>query len=130
VIDRGHVGTLPEPLAKCFGQVESADVNDRDAWTRGLLAHSRSYDHVVLIYADALGLGCEAGERCALQAGRSVLIVNGRRRTFRLDRQLRLRLRASRWLAHTRIVERGFAIAVQPLARSLAAWDRLTQAAS
>jgi hypothetical protein len=130
VIDSRHHAVLPDAVALAFGHVEHADINDRRAWTHGLLARARHYDHVVLIYADALGLGCQTAERCAMSVNRSVLVINGRRRAFRLDALLRTRLRMNRWLAHTRIAERGFAMAVRPLARSLAAWDRLTQVSS
>jgi hypothetical protein len=130
VIDTRHNATLPAVVDSAFGQVEIADVTNSTAWSAGLLATAALYDHIVLVYADALGLGCELAEQCAISRASSVLVINGRRRAFRLDHMLRLRLRVNRWLAHTRIVERGFAMAVRPLAHGLAAWDRLTQAAS
>lgn len=130
VIDCRHNAPLADAVATSFRRVEIADVNSQAAWTQGLLADANAYDHVVLVYADALGLGCESGERTAVANAASVFVVNGRRRAFRLDYMLRLRLRVNRWLARTRIVERGLAAAVRPIAHGLAAWDRLTQAAS
>jgi hypothetical protein len=112
-------------FAARFGRVERAPVADRGRWTGGLLAAAPRYANVVLVYADALGLGCEGAERVARRTAPAVLIVNGRRRAFRLDGAVAARLSVSRWLARTRIVERLLAVAVVPLATGLAGIDRL-----
>jgi hypothetical protein len=124
VVDRRFDERLPETVANAFGRVVEADVVDQSEWTRGVLAESHGYDHVVLVYADALGLGCERAERMALRGRGSVLVVNGRRRAFRIDRRLGRRLRLSRWLARTRIAERTLGAVIRPVAGTLALWDR------
>ena len=125
VVDARFGAELPDRVTRAFGRVVVAEVASRQAWTRDLLGESRAYDHVVLVYADALGLGCEAGERSALADRDDVLVINGRRRAFRLDRRLRRRLALSRLLARTRIVEEMLSVLVRPFAGTLALWDRL-----
>jgi hypothetical protein len=104
--------------------VARADVAEETAWQHGLLADLPQYDHVVLIYPDALGLGCDGAERAALSRHASVLIVNGRRRAFRLDRSLHGQLQLQRFLAHSRLVERVLAAVIPPIAARLARRDR------
>ena len=124
VIDqRWDVDPTPE-LASWCGTVERADVATESAWREGLLGAIERYDHVVLIYSDALGLGCADGERAALSRHASVLVVNGRRRAFHLDGTLQGQLQFHRRLAHSRIVERALAILIQPFAARLARRDR------
>lgn len=123
VVDRRYEHALPEDVAKRFGRVTVAalagprDAGD-DAWM------SAGYDHVVLVYPDALGLGCEAAEKRVLAGRSSVFVINGRRRLFIVRRGINLRLRLSRFLAHTRVVERACAWLVGPFGAALAAWDR------
>lgn len=115
----------PLSLAPLFGRVETANVADPGAWRVGLLGESSSFDEIVLVYADALGLGCQAIERRALAGHPSVLVITGRGRAFRVDGRWHRRLAVHRWLASTRFVERLLAAAVRPVAAGLAAWDRL-----
>lgn len=124
VIDRRFPDAAPVGFEPLFGVIESAEVADEAAWASGLLARLKDYDHVVLVYSDALGLGCEAGERRALDSHASVLVINGRRRAFRIDSSWSGRLRLHRFLAHTRIVERLLAVVIRPLALGLARRDR------
>lgn len=123
VIDRRWDADAGEALAGWSGTVERADVVIDEAWRSGLLGALERYDNVVFIYPDALGLGCGAAERAALSRHASVLVVNGRRRAFRLDGTLHGRLQWHRWLAHSRIVERALAALVQPFAARLARRD-------
>jgi hypothetical protein len=129
VIDTRVPGALPGEISSRFARITSADVTG-GALATGALGQSRDYDHIVLVYADALGLGCERGELDALAGRESVLVINGRRRAFRLDQSRRRRIRLSRWLAHTRLVERALALAMRPLAGAMAGWDQMTGKAS
>jgi hypothetical protein len=104
--------------------VARAEVAVETAWQHGLLADLPQYDHVVLVYPDALGLGCAGAERAALARHASVLVVTGRRRAFRLDRRLHDQLQFRRRLAHSRIVERVLAAVIPPIAARLARRDR------
>jgi hypothetical protein len=124
VVDRQFEISIASDVTTWFGQVATANVADSREWTAGKLADAHRYDNVVLVYSDALGLGCDAGEKMALRGRDSILIVNGRRRAFRLTRALRVRLRLSRWLAHTRVVERILARCVPPFAATLAWADK------
>lgn len=123
VIDRSWDTEPGEVLSWC-ARVERADVARVDAWGQGLLASIAAYDHIVFVYPDALGLGCGAAERVALAQHASVLIVNGRRRAFRLDGVRHRQLTVHRWLAHTRIVERLLGKALNYLGEWLARRDR------
>jgi hypothetical protein len=107
------------------GGIRLANVLDPAEWRSGALRRTSDYDHLVLVYADALGLGCEAVEKYALRGRSEVLVINGRRRAFRLTPALRRRLDVSRFLAQSRLVERGFAAAAGPVAATLATIDRL-----
>ncbi len=80
---------------------------------------------IVLFYPDALGLGQHRLEKTLLRCGLPVTVVNGRRRRFALDARRRRMLAWRRWLAHTRICEVGFGLAVVPVAAVCALLDRL-----
>lgn len=124
VIDSQWDQDVPADLVPGCRRIERADLANAAAWSTGLLAELDAYDHVVLIYPDALGLGCAAAEGTALARHGSVLVINGRRRAFRVDGSLHGRLRLHRWLAHSRIVERALAALIQPYAARLARRDR------
>jgi hypothetical protein len=125
VIDDRFVA-LPPDMAERFSRVERAPVASADAWRRrGCLADVPRYDNVVLVYPDALGLGCQAGESAARRGARHLFVLNGRRRAFRLDAAMAARLRRSRLLAQSRIVERLLGLAVVPVGAMLATLDRL-----
>ncbi len=121
VIDQRWEGEVPADLASRCQSVERADLASAPA---ALFATFGHYDHIVFIYADALGLGCAAAEQGAMARHASVLIVNGRRRGFHLQGSLHGRLQVRRWLADTRIVERLLAALITPLAARLARRDR------
>ena len=91
----------------------------------GATLASERYDTVVLIYPDALGLSWSRVEARALAAAGTVVIVNGRRRLFTLDRVVRRGLMWRRFLANTRLVQALLGVAVVPLATALAASDSL-----
>ncbi|WP_156953304.1 hypothetical protein [Afifella pfennigii] len=115
--------SLPSEVADLFASIERVDPLDPAAWREGLLGQAGDFANVVLVWADALGLGCEAVDRVALERAPGLFVLNGRRRAFRFDRRLARRLRLSRFLAHTRIVEKALALTVQPLSALLAALD-------
>jgi hypothetical protein len=123
VIDRQLAEAFPGRVD--LAGVEFADPLDSATWRRGALKDADAYDNLVFIYPDALGLGCERAEQYALYRRRDILIVNGRRRAFRLTASLHRRLELSRWLARTRVVERLFAAAVRPIGTMLALSDDL-----
>lgn len=114
----GDVGGLPDGA-------ERADLAAPRFWRDGLAARARGYQNVVLVYPDALGLGCERAERRLLRECGSVLVMNGRRRVFRLDESAWSDMDVHRWLARTRAVERLLAVLIRPAGRVLAAWDRM-----
>jgi hypothetical protein len=124
VVDRRYEGAIPDEVAKSFGRVNVAAIAGPREAGQDHWIPSSEYDHVVLVYADALGLGCEDAERRVLEGRWSVFVLNGRRRLF--DRRgIDARLRLSRFLAQTRIVERGLSWLVGPLGVTLSAWDRV-----
>jgi hypothetical protein len=113
----------PKPIEE-IGRIERVNVIQPTEWRRGTLAERDRYANLVLVYNDALGLGCGVAERIALSGRDSVLVINGRRRAFRLTPALRRRLQISRWLADTRAVERALAKLTPPIARALAWADQ------
>lgn len=123
VIDRALGEEAAAQLAGGFGRVEVADLADPRSWRNGIAADTRGYRHVVLIYPDALGLGCENAEHRLLRDRDRLLIINGRRRVFAVTPSFSYQMDLRRWLAEFRAVERLLAIAVRPVARVLAAWD-------
>lgn len=126
VVDRALGETAARGLSGGFGRVDVADLADSRAWRDALPSRARDYDHVVLVFPDALGLGCEQAERRILRDRHDVIVINGRRRVFRMTSGYSARLDLHRWLARTRVAERMFGAAVRPLAATLAAWDRVS----
>ncbi len=85
-----------------------------------------SHDAVLLVHADALGLGLAAIERTLSKGGPGrVFVLNGRRRFYRLDRAMQRVLARHRLLAHTRLVESALGLLVTIAGTLLAAMDRL-----
>ena len=125
VIDRAFGPNAAIEPAGRFGRVEVADLTRPHAWRPGLATDAARYENVVLVFPDALGLGCEPCERRLLRDRNSVLVINGRRRVFALTTRFAYRLDVSRWLARSRAVERTLAVAIRPLGATLAMWDRL-----
>lgn len=100
-----------------------ADLARPNLWRDTPAARARDYDNVVAVYPDALGLGCKRAEARLIRERGSILVINGRRRVFRVDASLARRLDFNRFLASTRIVERTLAVAVRPFAAALALRD-------
>lgn len=124
VIDSALGPDAARELAGGFGRIEVVDLVQPRMWKHNLATRSRDYDNVVLIYADALGLGCEEAERRMVRESGRVLAINGRRRAFVVDAGFSARMDLHRWLARTRIVERLLAVAVRPFAGVLGFLDR------
>jgi len=80
---------------------------------------------VILIYPDPLGLSWGELEGALLRDGRSVFVVNGRRRFFALDREARRALALRRLLANTRLLELLAGLVVIPISAMLALRDKL-----
>ena len=125
VVDAALGEEVLTAIAPGFGRIEIADLASPQSWQRTLPTEAREYRHVVFVFADALGLGCEGAEHRVLRDRQSVLVINGRRRVFALDRAMSRRLAISRWLAETRAVERVLALLFRPFASLLATADRL-----
>lgn len=127
LIDAAHLEADEGAWRGAFARVErGATARFTSDGTPPLLADAlrAAYDTVVLVWPDALGLGCELLESALLaDPARRVLVVNGRRRVYALTRSARRALRLRRFLARTRAVELAFALAVWPLAAALAAVD-------
>lgn len=87
--------------------------------------HAGRLDAIVLLYADAIGLGCAPLQRAALAAAPQVFVVNGRRRAFVLDRAARRALAWRRFLSNWRFVEIGLAVAFLVVAVAGLAVDKL-----
>jgi len=103
----------------------TVDLSQPQRWRDSPAAHAREYQNVVAVYADALGLGCQRAEARLIRECGSIIVINGRRRAFRVDGWFAQRLDVHRVLASTRIVERLMAVAVRPFALALAAVDRV-----
>jgi hypothetical protein len=90
-------------------------------------ALARGFDAVLLVHADALGLGLVAIERklSAAAPGR-IFVLNGRRRFYRLDPRMQRLLRRRRVLAETRVVEAALGHVIPILGGFLALVDKLS----
>jgi len=80
---------------------------------------------VVFVYPDPLGLSWQRLEAAISAQGRSMFIVNGRGRLFRLDRQAARALRLRRFMATTRIAELLAGLLLVPISGIFALRDRL-----
>lgn len=80
-------------------------------------------DQVVVVYPDALGLGWRSLEKHLLSTGKPILVVNGRRRVFSLDRAASREMRFRRFLAETRVVELLLGVVVVGIAFVFAVYD-------
>ena len=98
-----------------FGNIELADL--RGPQQTGMIrdAAGGHYDAVILMWADALGLGWESLERWTRRLP-LVIAVNGRRRAFQIDDGTRRALGIRRYFAHTRLAEAAFALCAYPVA--------------
>jgi hypothetical protein len=130
VIDKGLGRDMPSDLRTRFRDVEFASPEIPQSWRSGLLFKLKTgdYDCVVLVYSDALGLGCEMVERAVMSSPvKSVFVINGRKRAFPLNRGTILQLTLRRFMGRTRISELVFAILVIPTAAVCAGIDFLVK---
>lgn len=111
-----------------FNEIKEQDLSLNAQKTDRSFGNANAYTNIILVYADALGLGCAQLEKQALKTGNPVFVINGRRRAFSLTRQLNRRLSVSRMLANTRIVERILSIAIVAVAFCLAKTDQARKA--
>lgn len=73
--------------------------------TKGLRDRlQKQYDNIVIVYSDAIGLGCEEIEK-AIASHSSVFVINGRRRAFKLSLDFQKALNRRRFYCKWRIVE-------------------------
>ncbi len=108
---------------------EMVDLLAPGAWDTGRLRElSRGlYDAVVLVFCDAIGLGCERiADRVAGAPTHARFLLTGRRRVFVLDRALLRALAVRRFFVRTRLTERLLALAAWPVSGLLAAADVLS----
>jgi hypothetical protein len=98
-------------------------------WHDSIASRAREFQNVVAVYPDALGLGCQDAEHRLVRECGSILVINGRRRAFRVDHAMSRRMDVHRWLADTRAFERLLARAMRPYAAALALWDRMARGA-
>jgi hypothetical protein len=72
--------------------------------------HVTAADSIVLLYPDSIGMDFGAIERSVISRWplKRVLVLNGRRRLFRLEPQMRRRLALRRYLEAIRIPEVAF----------------------
>jgi hypothetical protein len=80
-------------------------------------------DDVVLLWADANGVGCRAVERRLLRMGARVFVVNGRRRSFELTPQRWWAIQCCRVLEKYLIGEVIFIIGFVLVTPWLIGWD-------
>lgn len=86
----------------------------------------RTYDTVILLYPDAIGLGWGKIERRLAQLNDvTILVINGRRRVFILDREMRCALTLRRLLDLSCLVEIILCIGIFPAAMLTAGYDIL-----
>ncbi len=90
---------------------------------------SIGYDALVLLYPDAIGLGWGRIERALKPLGVPiVLVVNGRKRTFILDKSSRLALKWRRFLEYIWLVEILLAATLSVVSLPLAIYDAVEKA--
>jgi len=110
MIDKSFAAAgAPPPDAPFAAAPELFDFSDDDAIRRGLERYAIKPAAIVLLYADAIGLGCARLEDAALSEAPEVIIINGRRRAFGLDREARRALALRRFLSNWRFMELFFA---------------------
>jgi hypothetical protein len=86
----------------------------------------RTYDVIILLFPDAIGLGWGNIERRLLRLNnQTILVINGRRRVFILDRKMRGALILRRFLDVSCLVEIILCISIFPVATLTAGYDVL-----
>lgn len=117
VVDDGF-SEASQPLSSPLGSVASAmPVHAIEA--------NRDVKTVLLIFSDAVGLGCEAIEAAASKAP-NVFVMNGRRRLFRLTPEMRRVLASRRFHSRWRLAELLLAVTFIPLSAIMALADWLS----
>jgi hypothetical protein len=91
---------------------EMFEVGDDEAICRWMKQRAIKPVAIVLLYTDAVGLGCDKTQDAALAASAQVIVVNGRRRAFGLDRSARRALALRRFLSNWRFMEIFFAMTI------------------
>jgi len=107
-----------------FGDGVFVDVAEPGDWRAALT----EADEIVLLYPDAVGLGFARTERSILRLRRpiqDIRVLNGRRRSFRLDRATRRQLQWRRLLERWMLGELVCMPVFVGVALVLAAYDRL-----
>jgi glycosyltransferase involved in cell wall biosynthesis len=117
VADRAYEAALDDEARRLFRSVVIAPLAGTDAAARLRGATSgRRPDALLLVWPDALGFGNEALADAALSSGiPETIVLNGRRRAFRLDARSRALLAGRRLLARLRVGEWLFALAILPV---------------
>jgi hypothetical protein len=126
LIDGSLGKAVPSDLGRIFDSVEFSSPMSPEAWERGSLSKLKGGEYVtaVLVYPDALGLGCaEVERRVANTPVTNIVVMNGRRRTFLLDGHTKRSLSLHRFLARNRIGEKVFALLIVSVAAVCAAVD-------
>ena len=107
-----------QPLSSPVGPVASAmPVHAIEA--------NRDVKTILLIFSDAIGLGCEPIEAAASKAP-NVFVATGRRRLFRLTPEMRRILASRRFHSRWRLAELLLAVAFVPLSAIMALIDWMT----
>ncbi|WP_085902014.1 hypothetical protein [Kiloniella majae] len=100
-----------------------------DTWTSGYMSElaAGKFDTIILVYCDAIGLRCnKIDARVAKSSPSHKLLINGRRRVFKFDADLRGSLAKRRFLAHSHLGEFASAVAIVPVATALAVFDLIS----
>ena len=109
--------SIPAPLAGRAGRIDLVAVPGLAGLgcLADLLANQDPFDAVLLAHHDALGLGLRAVERTVLaHCPDRTFVINGRRRVYRLDRDMQGRLAVRRLRAETRMVELAASFLLRP----------------
>ena len=112
--------SLPDALQSRRDMIELVSVSSASDLHLSLerLANGATFDAVLLLHHDAIGLGLAGIEETLLGAVPDrVFVLNGRRRVYRLDPVMRRRLASRRFLAETRIVELGLGLMIGLISR-------------
>jgi hypothetical protein len=125
ILDSGLTESLPPEFAAQFRKVRIASLLEADGPGVAQIRDD-SYDAVVLVFADAIGLGCEKIEE-ALAPLPAVFVLNGRRRAFAMTAEMRHALKRRRFHSRWRLVEILLAISLVPISGLLALKDRFSR---
>ena len=117
IIGEGAADLYPEIPGASSSVVQTLKLNEAKGF-------ADKYDHVIISYADPLGLGYGSMEALLLQDSTlNAHILNGRGRIFPLTGRVHRLMQRHRFFARTRIAECFFGVTVLPLACLLALYD-------